>query len=98
MRSVIFDLKCCMVVILAAGLFGVVDAQANTSAEEVLKDSPLEELFDTSDDVGEAPVSEDAIEPQPSDETEATTDETTDTEPTPVNDYGDELLNQLYTG
>ena len=96
MRSVIFDLKRFMVLGLAFGLFGVVDAQANTSAEEVLKDSPLQEMLETSDDVGEAPVSEAAIEVQTSDETADETEATTVTEPAPVDDYGDEVLNQLY--
>ena len=80
-----------MVLALTTGFFAV-DAQANTSAEEVLRDSPADVILNTSVQEEEATVSEEATEPESSDETEATTA----TEPTPVDDYGDEVLNQLY--
>ena len=93
MRNVLSAIHTLLIVGLVAGFAGVSDAQANTSAEEVLKDIATEDIVDNTTVTDE--------QTEATEETATTTDD--EAEPTPqavepsANDYGDAVLNALYS-
>ena len=96
MRNVLSTVHHLLIVGLLAGFAGLADAQANTSAEEVLKDMAAEDITvsaDVTEDVTEEEAeTTEGAEVVTSDETEPTAQVS---EPDP-NDYGDDVLNALY--
>ena len=92
MRNVLSTVHHLLIVGLLAGFAGLADAQANTSAEEVLKDMAAEDITVSADVTEEAAETTEGAEVVTSDETEPTVQVS---EPDP-NDYGDDVLNALY--
>ena len=93
MRNVLSTVHHLLIVGLLAGFTGLADAQANTSAEEVLKDMAAEDITTSADVTEEKAEITEGAEVVASDETEPTAHVS---EPDP-NDYGDDVLNALYS-
>ena len=95
MCTILSTLNSLLVIGLIVGFAGLTDAQANTSAEEVLKDIAMEDISET------APVTEvDAEATETLEQSEADADALESSPQAvelPTDDYGDAVLNQLYS-
>ena len=91
MRNVISPIRNLLIVGLLAGVAGLSNAYANTSAVEILNDIVVDDTSDTTITEDETATSDDLN----ADQSDELSDTTTPDAP-PANDYGDALLNQLY--